>query len=186
MLEGSNKPPHVPFRTAKLTLCLREAFDITVRQPAHTVVIATVSSITSDASASINTLRYASQLLVAPSRRTNGAAAPIDPKDVTHWDHERVLLWLERVGVPQPKIVAPYENGLNLSRVPEFDFIARCMRSGVEKKEKAKKIYLGYWKLVVEGRTKKRTEEAKQWSELYKRRVKEEEEVEAQMRRVDL
>eukprot|EP00158_Paraphelidium_tribonemae_P004326 Partr_v1_DN26692_c1_g1_i2_m69113 putative Kinesin family member len=163
----SNSSPssmvHIPYRGSKLTLMLKEAFELTSIQPCHTVFIANVSPLLEDVSATINTLRYASALIATPPRQK---ADDVSPDDVRYWTHEQVLDWLKfKCGsaLADPSIVAPYENGMTMSRVPEQDFIARIMQAtnGKIGDKRARAIYLDYWNLIVSARTALRKEQSK-------------------------
>merc|ERR1719253_1380391 len=58
---------HVPYRRSKLTLLLKDVFDITCPRLSATVVIATVSPLAADAAQTASTLKYA-----APFREAVG------------------------------------------------------------------------------------------------------------------
>ncbi|PWY99170.1 P-loop containing nucleoside triphosphate hydrolase protein [Testicularia cyperi] len=173
----SDKPPHIPFRSSKLTLALKEAFDLYSRQPSHTLFFATASPCRPDIPATINTFRYASQLLAGPKRLV---IRNPDPRDIFHWSNERVLEWLTKYGGPQlarPRDVAPYEDGASLSRVPEGEFIQRLEGASNNKlsTKAAREIYLKWWKLVIASRTLAQTAQTKEWKD--RRRKQEEDEL---------
>jgi kinesin family protein 2/24 len=156
---------HIPFRSTKLTLALKEAFDLFSRQPATTVFIATASTAAADISATLNTFRYASALLLVPQRLV---VQEPDPRDVTYWSNARVLEWLAKYGgaaLVRPQDVAPYEDGLALSRVPEADFMARLQRGsdGALQGESARRLYLKWWRIVIASRTLAKEARAAEW-----------------------
>ncbi len=86
-------PPHIPFRSSKLTLALKEAFDLYSRQPTHTLFIATASPEAVDLPATLNTFRYASALLAAPHSRIELQPDPLD-RNVFFWSPDRLSQWL--------------------------------------------------------------------------------------------
>jgi kinesin family protein 2/24 len=161
---------HIPYRASKLTLLLKEAFELSSPQPAHTVFIATVSAHPDDVSASINTLRYASSLLAVVPRST--VLIDSDPTNVFQWSHEDTLVWLQQaVGrtISDPRLVLPFENGWTLSKIPEQEFIRRLMISsdGRIGEKRARSVYLDFWQKVVSSRTKKRSMTRKAWTKKF-------------------
>ena len=170
----ANSSAFIPYRGSKLTLALKETFEITSRQPSHTVFIAAVSPCVEDVSATINTTRYAASLMVTPAKLVQQT---VDKDDVTYWSHEQFIAWLTRVcgsSLKSPLLVAPYENGLSMSKVPEGEFIARIIDASEGKigERRAKDIYLKFWDLMIKARTKKRVEDKKQWSMARKSKLK--------------
>lgn len=179
--------PHIPYRGSKLTLVLREAFALESCRPSHTVFLACLSPLAEDQSATINTLRYASSLVYVPSRASlnNNNANPPDPSDVLQWSHEKVIEWLEEEmrgsgsnssGINTTSVF-PYENGRSLAKVPEQEFIKRLIMASNGKmgEKRARGIYLKFWGVVVQCRTKKRTQQRKAWSNSFKERKLQEE-----------
>jgi hypothetical protein len=176
-LFNSNTSVHIPYRGSKLTLALKEAFEISSRQPSHTLVIANVSPLELDLSATVNTLRYASSLLIVPPKVTYTP----HPDDATYWSHEKVLDWIKIMGgslIKTPEKLCPYENGLMFSKIPEAEFVQRCSEASNGKmlSKRATELYLEFWKLVVNERTRKKTVENKQRLKEYKKRVLEDNE----------
>lgn len=147
---------HIPYRRSPLTLLLRDCFEIAVRRPTKTVVIACVSPLLRDSRHSINTLRYASMLAVAPSAKV----VKIDPNDPNGFDREKALEFLVTVSrgqITHPEGVLPEGDGRTLVHIPEGEFIRRMMESHPEIPEKkAKMIYTSVWKRVIDARTKGR------------------------------
>ena len=90
-----NARPHVPYRRSKLTLLMKDVFDIECRRMCSTVVVACVSPSARDAAHSVNTLTYAAPLRVAIAATKDAAPLPVDPKDPVQWSHDRACDWLE-------------------------------------------------------------------------------------------
>lgn len=152
----SSQHLHIPYRRSPLTLLLRDCFEIAVRRPTKTVVIACVSPLLRDSRHTINTLRYASMLAVAPAAKV----LKLDPDDPNGFDRQKALDFLVKVSrgaVQRPEGILPEGDGRTLVHLPEGEFIRRIMEShpGIEEK-KAKMIYTGVWKRVVDARTKGR------------------------------
>lgn len=82
---------HVPYRRSKLTLLMKDCFDISCARLCSTVVLAHVSPLARDVSHSLNTLKYAAPLRVAMANKT---AVERDERDPATWSHESALAWL--------------------------------------------------------------------------------------------
>merc|ERR1711937_607356 len=63
---GRGKHVHIPYRSSKLTLLLKEAFELGVKRPAKLGVVACFSPLATDATHSINTLKYTAELKAGP------------------------------------------------------------------------------------------------------------------------
>ncbi|CEH12287.1 Kinesin-like protein [Ceraceosorus bombacis] len=175
-LASMSRPPHVPFRSSPLTLALKEAFDLTTKQPTHTVFIATVSALERDVAASLNTLKYASQLLIAP----RGASATIalganSRPTILQWPNDKIIAYFEKkcgADLSQAHLIAPYENGATLARVPEQEFVDRIIKATQGKwgHLRARKVYIEWWGRVVDARTLQRKDDQAKWKEIVKQR----------------
>jgi kinesin family member 2/24 len=174
-LSSKSAIPHIPYRGSKLTLALKEAFELASRHPAKTVFIGTISPALRDVPASINTLRYASALVQAPG--TLKLSMP-DKDNVTGWDHEKAMEWIEaRAGCPLGASqdaggFLKQHDGLFLSQMPEQEFMRRLQKgsAGQVGAVKAQKIYLAFWDRVVHSRTKVREAAKKEWQKEYHRK----------------
>jgi hypothetical protein len=63
---GRGKHVHIPYRSSKLTLLLKDAFELAVKRPAKLGVVACFSPLATDATHSINTLKYTAELKAGP------------------------------------------------------------------------------------------------------------------------
>lgn len=147
---------HIPYRRSPLTLLLRDCFEIAVRRPTKTAIIACVSPLLRDARHSINTLRYASLLAVTPPAKV----VNLDPNDPNSFSRDEALAFLSKVSrgaITDPEALLPEGDGRTLVHIPEGEFIRRLMEThpNIEEK-KAKMIYSGVWKRIVDARTKGR------------------------------
>ncbi|EAN83077.1 putative Kinesin-13 6 [Trypanosoma cruzi] len=147
---------HIPFRRSPLTLLLRDCFEIAVKRPTKTVMIACVSPLLRDARHTINTLRYASLLAVSPPARV----VADDPEDPNGFDRKQALEFLVRCSrgrVTEPESILPEGDGRTLVHIPEAEFIRRILESHSNITEKgAKQIYTSIWQKVVDARTRGR------------------------------
>lgn len=66
---------HVPYRLSKLTLLLKDAFELESRRLCKTVVIANVAPTVVDCAMSMNTLRYVTPLKIGQSNREKKVSA---------------------------------------------------------------------------------------------------------------
>ncbi|RNE99103.1 putative MCAK-like kinesin [Trypanosoma conorhini] len=156
MAATSTNHLHIPFRRSPLTLLLRDCFEIAVKRPTKTVMIACVSPLLRDSRHTINTLRYASLLAVSPPARV----VADDPDDPNGFDREQALDFISRCSrgrITEPKSILPEGDGRTLVHIPEAEFIRRILESHSNITEKgAKQIYTSIWQKVVDARTKGR------------------------------
>ncbi|RNF11466.1 putative MCAK-like kinesin [Trypanosoma rangeli] len=147
---------HIPFRRSPLTLLLRDCFEIAVKRPTKTVMIACVSPLLRDSRHTINTLRYASLLAASPPARVIAE----DPDDPNGFDRQQALEFISRCSrgrITEPTSILPEGNGRTLVHIPEAEFIRRILESHSNITEKgAKQIYTSIWQKVVDARTKGR------------------------------
>ncbi|SPO31877.1 related to Kinesin-like protein KIF2C [Ustilago trichophora] len=155
--------PHIPFRSSKLTLALKEAFDLYSRQPTHTLFIATASPDPVDVPATLNTFRYASALVAVPHERIELRADPLG-RNVFFWTPTRLSEWLIKYGQPlithdNVSRVLQGEDGSRFAKLPEGQFYTRFQQVVEAEKwnskmeAKVKDLYLKWWKLVIASRT---------------------------------
>ncbi|KAG9390526.1 Kinesin motor domain [Carpediemonas membranifera] len=154
--QGTGAHLHIPYRSSKLTLVLKDIFELATVRPTRCVVVACTSPHAADASHSINTLRYAQTLMSAPKTKLL-APNKHDPKT---WSKERACSWLTAVskGALNVADMLPNEgdNGLVLSQLTEQEFIERATRSGKVDFKRAKAYYVKLWEFVADARTKQR------------------------------
>ncbi|KAJ3047491.1 hypothetical protein HK097_011493 [Rhizophlyctis rosea] len=151
---------HIPYRQSKLTLLLKDAFELSAPRHCRTAVIAHVSPNLLDASHSANTLKYVAPLKIPPPT----TAPRPDPDDPQIWTHETARSWV-RSKIPRSAEMLPNilvreeEAGLQLAAMSEEEFMERCLSTGVIGEKKAKAVYLAMWKLVVDARLRRRERE---------------------------
>ncbi|KAJ3331949.1 vacuolar protein sorting-associated protein 45 [Blyttiomyces sp. JEL0837] len=175
LAESSGKHIHIPYRNSRLTVLLKEAFELASARLCKTIVIAALNPSILDVPQSLNTLRYIGPLKVAAPKI---AKAP-NPDDPAGWNNERLREWV--IGAQgklvkiSPDVLCPTESGKQILRLPEAEFIDRCCQCpGVEPKA-AKAFYLKLWKLLVDARTKTRNAKWKDLTTRMKKNSKERE-----------
>lgn len=122
---------HVPYRRSKLTLIMKDVFDISCRRLCSTVVIAHTSPLARDVKHSTNTLQYAAPLRVSAKARTKKGRQEVDPRDPACWSRFQVEQWIQRV-VPSAagvltvdSLIAPGEKGIDLCMMAEAELYNR-------------------------------------------------------------
>jgi kinesin family protein 2/24 len=89
---SSAEKTHVPYRRSKLTLLMKDCFDIASNRLSNTVVLAHVSPLARDNSHSLNTLKYAAPLRVAVT--SSSKKMERDRKDPATWSHDEAVSWV--------------------------------------------------------------------------------------------
>lgn len=153
-LYTGEKHVHIPFRQSKLTLILKDSFELAVRRQTKTAVIACVSPLLRDVRHTLNTLRYAAMLQVTPV----ATVMSLDPDDPTNWPREQALHFIHKVtrGQIDPSVVLPEGDGRAMTQLPEVVMVGRLCATGVIQPKAAQVMYLQMWKLVVDARTRRR------------------------------
>lgn len=102
MGDGSGTEVHVPYRRSKLTLLMKDVFDISCRRLCSTVVLAHVSPLARDVKHSLNTLQYAAPLRVSVRSKRKGSKYEVDVRDPANWSHQQVGEWMSALlGAPE-------------------------------------------------------------------------------------
>eukprot|EP00592_Proboscia_alata_P007059 CAMPEP_0194353890 /NCGR_PEP_ID=MMETSP0174-20130528/2099_1 /TAXON_ID=216777 /ORGANISM="Proboscia alata, Strain PI-D3" /LENGTH=598 /DNA_ID=CAMNT_0039122591 /DNA_START=101 /DNA_END=1894 /DNA_ORIENTATION=+ len=158
---------HVPFRQNKLTLLMKDVFDIGCSRLCSTVVIAACSPLACDIDHTAGTIKYASPLRVAViSSNNKQKKIEHDVHDPALWSNDGIIQWVQSTVsacVGSEKIDAKmFVNGLTgvqFCALPENDFYTRAetqLGDNEEIVEIAKRLYLGLWTLIVDAKTRKR------------------------------
>jgi kinesin family protein 2/24 len=122
---------HVPYRRSKLTLLMKDVFDISCRRLCSTVVLAHVSPIARDVKHSTSTLQYAAPLRVSVRSKPKGSKYETDSRDPANWSHEQVNEWILRTAsaaegiVTAQSLLSPTEGGITLCMMPEGEIYRR-------------------------------------------------------------
>ena len=154
---------HVPYRRSKLTLLMKDVFDISCARLCSTVVLAHVSPLARDVQHSTNTLGYASPLRVATRKsplQVGMHAYEEDPNDPALFTAAKLSSWITTVAPavnPSALISSTAGNnaGLEMCRTSEVELFKRVLTSGGSA-EDAKKIYAALWMLICDAKVRKR------------------------------
>jgi len=161
---GSAANTHVPYRRSKLTLLLKDIFDVTCPRLTATCVLATVNPMAKDAGQTGTTLGYASPLreavgmfglkknkpkVAASAAKEAPVVLEVDPKDPALWSEVQLTQWLTEQGAALPGLEGL--SGLDFCAMPEpiiFDKLAND--------DLAAKVCEALWELIVAAKMVKR------------------------------
>ena len=148
-----DKHIHIPYRQSRLTLLLKDAFELESRRQCKTVVFACISPSLFDFSHTQNTLRYAAPIKIAVQSKK---CMEIDERNPATWDNQRIKNWLGEKGGPiiDPETICTYETGVQMCRLPEVEFMRRCLLNPKMTEKRAKMLYVKLWKEVIDARTR--------------------------------
>eukprot|EP00560_Eucampia_antarctica_P008609 CAMPEP_0197825106 /NCGR_PEP_ID=MMETSP1437-20131217/2241_1 /TAXON_ID=49252 ORGANISM="Eucampia antarctica, Strain CCMP1452" /NCGR_SAMPLE_ID=MMETSP1437 /ASSEMBLY_ACC=CAM_ASM_001096 /LENGTH=648 /DNA_ID=CAMNT_0043424971 /DNA_START=53 /DNA_END=1999 /DNA_ORIENTATION=- len=163
---------HVPYRRNKLTLLMKDVFDIGCSRLCSTVIIAACSPLASDIDHTSGTVKYAAPLRVAlaaggKSNKQNNQLE-VDVNDPALWSSDAIVTWVKSVVVSESIDAKLFVNGLTgvqFCALPENEFYARAQAQLGDDNDKvkegmmmeiAKSLYLGMWTLIVDAKTRKR------------------------------
>ncbi|KAK2026291.1 P-loop containing nucleoside triphosphate hydrolase protein [Colletotrichum zoysiae] len=144
------KSTHIPFRQSSLTKILKHVFDPAGRRSCKTVVVACVNPSLPDAGAGKNTLKYAEMLRVLLPMTKSPAYNPEVPST---WPNGELKSWINSSsGNPaiSADILAPFETGALLLRVPTSEFLARCLKTPGVTPDQARAFQAKFWRLHVD------------------------------------
>ncbi|KAL3766364.1 hypothetical protein ACHAW5_000903 [Stephanodiscus triporus] len=144
---------HVPYRRSKLTLLMKDVFDIGCTRMCSTVVLAHVSPLACDVRHTMNTMKYSAPLRVVAKDRKNMER---DERDPANWDAERIRMWCQTTaGLDDNEadlLLLHSMTGIELCHLSEVEIYRRL--SG--KHDKAKSVHQGLWTLICDAKTRKR------------------------------
>ena len=165
---AGNGEIHVPYRRNKLTLLMKDVFDIGCSRLCSTVVIAACSPLASDIDHTTSTVKYAAPLRVALAATGSNRQKnfELDVHDPALWSNEKIVIWVERViagtGTIDAKLFVNGLTGVQFCALPENKFYERAeaqlREDDAEENmmEIAKTLYLGLWTLIADAKTRKR------------------------------
>lgn len=150
---------HVPYRRSKLTLLMKDVFDIGCARLCATVVLAHVSPLARDAKHSVNTISYAAPLRVAV-RAKPPSTYERDAADPALWTFDQCAEWVKGIApAVDPawllREASPDTAGIELCRTPEPVFFERIQANGGAV-EDSKALYSTLWTLICDAKTRRR------------------------------
>uniref|UniRef100_A0A7S2AZM4 Kinesin-like protein n=1 Tax=Octactis speculum TaxID=3111310 RepID=A0A7S2AZM4_9STRA len=182
---GAGAEQHVPYRRSKLTLLMKDVFDVGCKRLCSTVVLAACSPLALDVAHSANTLKYASPLRVAVQRAPPNLE--LDVRDPALWDHSQIAAWVHATSesMVDGDAFTAGMTGVQVCALPEVEFYRRTEKAmtmvatdaadipddaaaspmgddnnsgaGVSCQARvAKAIYTALWTLIVDAKTRRR------------------------------
>lgn len=164
---GGGLTVHVPYRRSKLTLLMKDVFDIGCARLCSTVVIAAVSPLARDVAHSTNTLQYAAPLRVALGKQTK---IELDSRDPAFWTDEQIGEWLCSKTAESltsacfdAKAFVAGMSGVQVCMLTEAEVFKRVQSQvpGSAGASLAKDLYSALWTLIVDAKTRKRNAKGK-------------------------
>ena len=173
---GMGGNTHVPYHRSKLTLLMKNVFEVGCTRLCLTVVLATCSPLASDISHSSNTLKYSSPLRagadMASAKQKKGVKMEVDASDPALWSNAQVVEWVTKSypTLANPSVFEGELRGSHLCALPEKDFYSRVENAGImasssfadsdhpdsdSSTKLAKDIYLAVWTLIADANDKK-------------------------------
>ena len=144
---------HVPYRRSKLTLLMKDVFDIGCARMCSTVVLAHVSPLAGDVKHTGNTVNYSAPLRVAVNDKKRMERDDADP---ANWGADRIKKWVAETGGLSDREVSDLlpsgSTGLDLCQVSEVEIYRRL----TGQPEKAKAVYQGLWTMICDAKVRKR------------------------------
>ena len=126
------KTPHIPYRNSKLTLMLKDSFELESTKHCKTIIIANVSPSVSDLAATKNTLRFIVPIKVGSGLKKNIEHLKPDKLNPVTWDNKMLRDWCNQYSKSKVDCdkFCPYESGKQILAIPEQEFIQRLMQQG--------------------------------------------------------
>lgn len=154
---------HIPYRSNKLTLLMKDIFDVGCSRLCSTVVIATCSPLLSDIGHTKNTVKYAAPLRVAiAASSSNTSTLELDVLDPALWNNSQMVSWVESIASETNLDAKKFVNtmtGVQFCALSENVFYERAQEQLGESEDGrkiAKSLYMGLWTLIVDAKTRKR------------------------------
>lgn len=116
---------HIPYRNSKLTLILKDAFELMSNKHCKTLVFANVSPSVADIANTKNTLRYVTPIKIGAKEKIKAPNLKPDPKNPATWDHDELVFWIHKYsgGKVDCEKFCPYETGRQIMSIPPAKFM---------------------------------------------------------------
>lgn len=159
----SGSTTHVPYRRSKLTLLMKDVFDVSCSRLCSTVVLSHVSPLAKDVAHSKNTIAYASPLRVPAQKGSK--RLELDVNDPALWTHEQIKSWILDITDNEinniDRLLPDNTCGIEFCRIPEPEIYKRIIatfpiENSSRSIELAKIIYSKLWMLICDAKTRKR------------------------------
>ena len=123
--QDPTKKTHIPYRNSKLTLLLKEAFELASNKKCKTTIVACVAPSVADLTMSKNTLRFIVPIKIASKAKANTEHLEYDAKSPGTWTNEHLRAWVENYGKGKIDLekFCPFESGKQILTIAESEFI---------------------------------------------------------------
>jgi len=155
--QPGSKKVFVPYRRSKLTVLMKDIFDVGCPRNCSTVMLSMCSPLAADVSHTANTLKYSSPLRAIIEPNKSRVQIQVDKRDPLLWTNTQVLVWLKDA-FP----VAAKENnflgvlsGAQLCALSEEEWYTRVKEAG-DSEKLGKDSYLAMWTMVSDAKTRQR------------------------------
>ena len=120
---------HIPYRNSKLTLLLKDSFELKAKKHCKTVIFANVAPSLSDMAMTKNTLRFIAPLKVTAKKKVNKADLEPRLENPASWTNEMLRAWVKEnlKDRTDPDRFCPFETGKQILSIPESEFIHRLI-----------------------------------------------------------
>lgn len=95
-VQDPTKNYHIPYRNSKLTLLLKDAFELKSNKHCKTTIIANVAPSVADLSMTKNTLRFVVPIKVGAKEKVQTQHLDIDPANPATWTNEMLIQWVNK------------------------------------------------------------------------------------------
>lgn len=157
--QPGSKKVHVPYRRSKLTLLMKDIFDVSCPRLCSTVVLSMCSPLAADISHTANTLKYSSPLRVIAKPIKSRVKLQVDIRDPLLWTNAQVVSWLKDT---YPTAVDANDacfvgvlSGAQICALPEKEWYLRITEGG-ESEKLAKDIYMAMWTMISDAKQRQR------------------------------
>jgi len=114
-----DKMPHIPYRNSKLTLMLKDSFELESTKQCKTIIIANVSSSVSDMGMTKNTLRFIVPIKVGATLKRDASHLEPNENNPMTWTNEMLRNWVNLSSRLDCDQFCPFESGKQLLALPE-------------------------------------------------------------------
>ena len=153
---------HIPYRGSKLTLILKNSFELTSRVQCKTIVFANVSSAVIDHVQTKNTLRYVTPLKIGSKEKVKTKNFEPDEMNPATWTNQMLVDFLNKFSKNRidTQKFCPWERGIDILSIPQQNFIQRLLDQNFTEKQ-AQQVYIKIWSMNVDARTATQRNKAK-------------------------
>ena len=150
-----SKSYHIPYRTTKLTLVLKDSLELKSFKHCKTTIIANISPSIADIGQTKNTLRYITPIKITAKEKVKFVMPVNDEGNPATWDHDFLVKWTTTYskGKVDPEKFCPFESGRQIMSIPESEFKHRLYEQKISEMA-ADKMYKCLWGKVVDARSK--------------------------------